>query len=340
MSGIEIEKICVICNDQTHEHYDVHTKSCYGVNEIVYENTYGGVIKKNAIRAVPVINENYGSILVNFNANFDNFNVNNTTLTVPKIRAGIGLEPIALPDSNPNDGQILKYDGQNKKLYWGTDVFGGDGDSGSINNIQNLLVNQDLTIGRNIFIENDISVNGTISLYGDISANNLFLRGDASLNNLFIKQDISANNIIVNNNLDVISDISLAGIFTCYQDISAQNIFLNNDLSVNNIFVGNDMSINNVLINSNLFVENDVSINGNILTYGDISGHDASFSDLSSNRLYVIESFDTKQLTVSEDLVVTKDTRLNESLTCGDGVTPVAATGKLITPDGVTITFL
>ena len=43
------------------------------------------------------------------------------------------------------------------------------------------------------------------------------------------------------------------------------------------------MSINNVLINSNLFVENDVSINGNILTYGDISGHDASFSDLISN---------------------------------------------------------
>lgn len=340
MSGIEIEKICVICNDETHEHYDVHTKSCYGVNEITYENTYGGVIKRNAIRAVPILNENYGSILVNFNANFDNFNVNNTTLTIPSIRAGIGLEPIALPSSNPNDGQILKYDGQNKTLYWGTDVFGGDGDSGSINNIQNLLVNQDLTIGRNISIENDISVNGVFTSYGDVSANNLFLQGDASLNNLFIKQDISVNNVIVNNNLDVINDISLAGVFTVHQDISAQNIFLNNDISVNNIFVVNDMSINNILVNNNLNVESDISVNGNVVTYGDISANDASFSDLSSNRLYVLELFDTKQLNVKENLVVMKDVQLNESLTCGDGITPVATTGKLITPDGVTITFL
>ena len=238
MSGIEIEKVCVICNDETHEHYDVHTKSCYGVNEIVYENTYGGVVKTNAIKAVPIVNENYGSILVNLNANFDNFNVNNTTLTVPGIRAGIGLEPLYLPLTNPSDGQILKYDGQNKTLYWGTDVFGGDGDSGSINNIQNLLVNQDLTVGRDLYVENDISANG------------------------------------------------------------------------------------------------------NFITYGDISATDASFSDLSANNLYVIDSFDTKQLNVKEDLQVSKNVTLNESLTYGDGVTPVSVSGKIITPDGITITFL
>ncbi len=238
MSGIEIEKICVICNDETHAHHDVHTKSCYGVNEIVYENTYGGVIKTNGISAVPIVNENYGSILVNFNANFDNFSVNNTTLTIPSIRSGIGLEPIVLPTTNPNDGQILKYDGQNKTLYWGTDVFGGDGDSGSINNLLNLLINQDLTVGRDFFVENDISANGNFSTYGDICAN------------------------------------------------------------------------------------------------------DVSFSDLSANNVNVLETLDTRYLNISEDLQVGKDVKLNESLTCGDNITPVAVSGKMITPDGITITFL
>ena len=113
---------------------------------------------------------------------------------------------------------------------------------------------------------------------------------------------IMNNLIFMNNSLDL-SNVSL--------DLSSINI---NDLSINEIIV-NDLSVNNKLFvnndvsfNSNLFVQNDISVNGNInsinLIVNDICVNNI-YSDNSYNKIDICANLD-----LSGDLVIDGSARI------------------------------
>lgn len=125
---------------------------------------------------------------------------------------------------------------------------------------------------------------------------------------------IKTNNLkIMNNSLDL-SNISLDLSSININDLSINEIMVNN-LSVNTkLFVNNDISINNhlfvnndVSFNSNLFVQNDISVNGNINLTNLI------VNDICVNNIY--SSFSNKidicaNLDLSGDLVIDGSARI------------------------------